>query len=120
MKSCDISHKVIESVSGNSSCGIKIYAIEALHYFRVIRNLEIRHDGLAVALYFYVFAVILSYGNGRIYDIGDDHHLFLKIFLNGLFFFGKSGNAVSISCNFGLYSLCLFLLSLCHEHTDLL
>ena len=51
MKSCDISHEIIESVSGNSSCSIKINTAETLHYICVIRDLKIGNHGLTELLY---------------------------------------------------------------------
>ena len=63
MKSCDVTHEIIESVSGYLSCAVKVDAVELLHDVNVIGYLKIGNNGLAKFLYFYVLAVVLADGN---------------------------------------------------------
>ena len=74
MNSCDVTHQVIESVSGYLSCCIKVDAVETLHNVCVIWNLEIRNNRLAKFLDLYVAAIVFSDWNGRINDVRDGHH----------------------------------------------
>ena len=81
MKACDVAHKVIETVSGNTSCGIKIDAVKAFHDVCVIRNLEIGNNGLTEPLNLNVLGIVFSDGYRRIDDVRYRHH-------NGLYLLG--------------------------------
>ena len=86
VKSGNISHEIIEAVSCNFSCTLKIYALEVLHDLRMIRNFKVWHHRLAVLLYFYIFTVVFTDRNRRIDDIWNTHHDLLDLFFYLLFF----------------------------------
>ena len=88
MKSCDVTHQVIETVTCNTHCSIKVYTMEFFHDLCMIRDLKIRYLGLTETLNFHVFAVILTDRHRRIDDVRDDHHSLLNFFLQlSLLFF---------------------------------
>ena len=60
MKARDITHQIIETVSCNFSCRIKINTIETLHDVCVIWDFEIRYDRIAKFFDLYIAAVIFS------------------------------------------------------------
>ena len=62
MKSCDVAHKIIESVACNASCAVKVDSFKALHNVGMIGNFKIGNNRLAEFFYFNVFAVIFSDG----------------------------------------------------------
>ena len=74
MKARDITHQIIETVSCNFSCRIKINTIETLHDVCVIWDFEIRYDRIAKFFDLYIAAVIFSDRYGRIDDVRDRHH----------------------------------------------
>ena len=81
----DVPHEIVEAVSGGSSGGIHVDAVEALHNFRMIRNLIIRHNGLPEAFDLDVEAVVRSEGNGGVNDIRNEKHA--PVDLIGILFF---------------------------------
>ena len=74
MKSCDIAHQVIETISSYLSGTVQIDAVKFLHNLGVVRDLEIRYNRLAEALDLYVLAVVFTDRNTRINDVRDGHH----------------------------------------------
>ena len=60
MKACDITHQIIESVTGNTSCAVKIDSIKILHDICMIRNFKIRNNRLTKFLNLYVLAVVFT------------------------------------------------------------
>ena len=76
MKSCNIAHKIIETVTRNLSCRIKVDTVEFFHNFRVIRNFKIRYKRIAEPLNFNILTVILTNRNRRINNIRNLHHDF--------------------------------------------
>ncbi len=119
MKSRDVSHEIVETVSGYLSGAVKIYAVKAFHNVRMVRNLKIGNNRFAVFLHFHIFAVIFSYGNRRVDYVGNSHHDFFDFFLNFFFFLCKFIYSGRIFCNFGFYPLGFFLFTLCHKTADL-
>ena len=84
MKSCNISHKVIESISGYFSGTFKVDSIKAFHNICMIWNFVIRYDRLTEFFNFNILAVVFSNwyrridniwnnlaGNGFYYLMGD-------------------------------------------------
>ena len=120
MKACYISHKIIEAVSCYSSCAVKIYTVESFHYLGMIRNFKVGYYRLSVSLYLNVFAVILTYRNRRIDDIGDYHHSFLNFFAQLFFLLLKLFKLIRELLYLSLYLLSLVLFALCHKSADLL
>ena len=93
MNSGNIAHEIIESVARNTSCGVKVNAVETLHNIGVVRNFKIGNNRLAVFCDLNILAVILADGDARVNDIGNDHHYFcylFGIFCLKLFALGKS------------------------------
>ena len=114
MKSCDVTHQVIETVTCNTSCSIKVYTMEFFHDLCMIRDLKIRYLGLTKTLNLNVFAVILTYRNRRIDDVRDDHHSLLNLFLKLSLLFIKSCQFISKLGNLFLSLFSLSLLALSH------
>ena len=115
MESCDIAHKIVETVSRNSSCSVEVNAVIRFHYFGMIRYLKIGNNRFAVSCDFNVFAVIFAYGNGRVYHLRNDHHYFLDFFFKNVFFRSQFINAVSLFCDFCLYLFRFFFFALRHK-----
>ena len=118
--SCNVAHQVVESVSGNFSCCIKIDTVETLHNVCVIWNLKIRNNRLTKLLDLYVAAIVFSDRNGRIDDVRDGHHNLGNLLGQLLLLCLKLRQTGSVCSDLSLDSLCLFLLTLCHQCTDLL
>ena len=88
MESGDISHQIVEAVTGHLSRTIQVNAIKLLHDFSMIGDLKIRNDRLTISLHLNIFSVILTDRYTGIYDIRDGHHnlfnLFFQLSLTGL------------------------------------
>ena len=118
--SCDVAHQIVESVSGNLSCCVKINTVKTLHNVCVIWNLEIRNNRLTKLLNLYVATIVFSDRNGRINDVRDSHHNLGNLFRQFLLLCLKLRQTGCVCSNLSLDSLSLFLLALCHQSTDLL
>ena len=120
MKSGNISHEIIKTISSYFSCAVKVDAIELFHDFCVIGNLKIRNKRLTVLLHLDIFCVILADWNARINDIRNRHHD-LGHFIAQLFFaFRKLLQGLSLCIDLLFDLLCLRLFSLSHQGADLL
>ena len=119
MKSCNISHQIIESISCHSSGTVKINTIETLHNLGMIRNFKIRNYRLTVSLYLYVLSIILSNRNARINDVRNGHHDLGYFLIQFFFFYRQFFQFFGISCNLFFYRFCLFLFALTHQSTNL-
>ena len=120
METCNVTHEIIEAVSCNLSCSVKVDAVKTLHNIGVIGNLEVGNYRLTETLKLNIFAVVLTNGNGRVNDVGDSHHYLLDLFSKlGLLNF-KLSKAVAEACYLSLDFLSLFLLALTHKSADLL
>ena len=86
----------------------------------MIRNFKIGNNGFAESFYLYVFAVILTNGNGWINDVGNGHHDNLDAFLNLFFSCGKGFYAFCVCANLCFYLFGFVLFALCHQRTNLL
>ena len=120
MKSCDVSEQIVESVSGNASCRIHIDSVKGLHNIRVVRNFKIRNLRLTESLNFYILAVIFSDRDGRIDDIGNDHHSLPDFLVHNLLTVFKLGNSLSRISNLCLDCHCFILFPLTHQLSDFL
>ena len=120
MKSCNISHQIIEAISGNLSGAVKVKPLEPFHNFRMIRNLKIRRHRFSILLHFHIFTVVFSNGNGRINNIGNNHHNFCDLFLQLSFQLLQFCQTFCPCIYLGLYCLRFFFLSLAHQRANLL
>ena len=116
----DVAEEVVEAVSGHAAGAVQVDAAEAFHDVRVVRDLEIGHDGLAEAFELDVFRVVLSDGHGGVDDVRDDHHGLQEFFLDAHFLGGKFVDARGVAGHFGLDLFGLVLLALPHQLADLL
>ena len=112
VQSCDVPHEVVEAVAGNLSCAVQVYAVKTFHDVGVVGYFKIGNNRLAEAFKLHVFGVVLSYRNGRVDNIGNDHHILGKLFgkLRFLGFkcrkaVGKLGNALFGSFGFVFFAL---------------
>ena len=120
MKPRDVSHEVVESVSGDAARAVEIDAAQTLHDVGVIRYLEIRHDGLAETLDLDVFAVVPADGHAVIYYIRDREHNFADRCGKLGFLRLKLGKTLGSGIDLCFCRLCLILLALLHQRADLL
>ena len=120
VKSCDVAYKIVESVSGYSSCCLKIKTCQVLHNICMIRNFEIRNYRLTELLNLNIFLIVLSDRNRIINDIRNDEHDVTDLVLYLWLCCFKLCKSLCVLCNLCLNCLCLFLLSLCHKCTDFL
>ena len=119
MKSCDIPHQIIETITSNTSCAIKVDSVKSFHDFCMIRNFEVRNNRFTKFLNLNVLAVIFTNRYRWVNDIRDYHHILQKLFLNFFLSLGKFLNTLTGSCNLFLNFLCFILLSLAHKSTNL-
>ena len=119
MKSCDISHQIIESVTCNTSCAIQIDSVKAFHNICVIWNFIIRNNRLTKFLDFYVFTVIFTNRYRWINDVRDNHHVFEKFFFYFFFSCRKLINSCTRCSHLFLNLFCLFTFALTHQCADL-
>ena len=118
VKSCDITHEIIESISSHSSSCIKINTMKSFHYICVIWNFKIWNNWITVFLDFYIFRIIFSDRYCIINDLRNDHHLlkyFIIYFFLSSFKFFKSFSTLSY---FFFHCHCFFFFTLSHECTD--
>ena len=120
MNSCNISHQIIETISGNFSGCVKVNTIKTLHNICMIWNFEIRNYRLTELFNLYIAAVIFSNRNRWINDVWNCHHNLCNLFRQFLLLCLKFAKTCCIGCNLCLNFLSFFLLSLCHQSTDLL
>ena len=119
MQSRNVSHQIVESVSGYFSGSVKIDAVEALHDLRMIRNFKIRYDRLTEFLDLNVAAVVFSDWNARVNDIRDDHHIFGDLFLQFFFFCFKLRKTCRIRVYLGFDCFRFAFFALSHQCADL-
>ena len=119
MKSCDITHQIIKSITCNTSCTVKIDSVKIFHNFCMIWNFVIRNNRLTKFFNFNVFAVIFTNRNRWIDDIRNNHHIFQKFFFYFFFSCRKFINTRTGCCNLFLYFFCFFAFALSHQCTDL-
>ena len=120
VQSRNITHQIIETVSGNLSGSIQIDTVELLHDLSVIGNLKIRNNRLTVTGNLHVLGIILTDRNRRIDDIRNGHHQLQNTLGQLLLLLRKLLQSLSISSNFLLHCLSLLALALSHQLTDLL
>ncbi len=118
MKSCDVTHQIIEAVACDIARCVEVDAVKALHNICVIGNLKIRDHRLAEFFDLHIVAVIRTERDGRIDDLRNEHHV-LSDDLIGLSLDGVQLINAAVVRNLPLDLLCLFLLSLLHQGPDL-
>ena len=121
----DIAHEIVKTIAGDAARGIEIDAVKALHDLRVVRDREIRHDGVAKALHLDVAAVIRAERHTRVDDLRDGEHDLVDLGLElGLLLLqlgeprGLRGDLRLDGLGLGELGWVFFRLS--HEHADLL
>ncbi len=91
MQPCYVAAEVIKTVAAGFPGAVKVDAFQAFHDVYMVRDLEIRHPGLAMALYFDILAVVPSDRHGIVDYVGDQQHPFpdfiLQLFLKLCQFF---------------------------------
>ena len=112
MKSCNIAHQIVESVTSNTSCAVKIDSVKSFHNLCMIWNFEVRDNRLTEFLNFYVLAVIFTNRYRWINDVRDYHHIFQKLFLYFFLSLGKLLDTLAGRSNLFLNFLSLFSLAL--------
>ena len=120
VQASNIAHEVIEAVAGGPAGAVKVDAVQALHDIHMIRNLEIRHDGLAEALDFHVLAVILANRHRRVNDVRNDEHPLADFRLQFVFLRRQPLQIRLVNGDLFLRLFGLFLLTLAHQHANLL
>ena len=119
MKSCNISHQIVEAITCNTSCAVQINSVKVFHNLCMVWDFIIRNYRLAESLDFYVFAVIFSNRYGRIDNVWNNHHVFEKFFFYFFFSCRKFINSCTGCSNLFLNFFCFFAFSLSHQSTNL-
>ena len=119
MKSCNISHQIIKSISCHFAGAVQINSVKTLHNFRMIWNLKIRNRRLTVFLYFNIFTVVFADRHTRINDVWNRHHDLCDFFIQFLLFYGQFLQTRSVCRYLFFYFLRLIFLSLSHKSPDL-
>ena len=120
MKSGDISHQIIKTVSCHFCSTLQINSIKGLHDICMVRNLIFRHYRLTETFHFHVLGVILADRNLGINDIRQGHHDLSNLLCKFRFLFLQLGKPLCILSYLFLNFLSLFLFSLLHQSPDLL
>ncbi len=120
METCYITHKVVETVSCDSSCAVEVDSMKAFHYFSVIRNLKIGYERLAVFLHLDVFGIVLSYRHTGVDDVRNCHHYLLNLLLKLFLELFKLCQTLCLLSDLLFNLFCLFTLALCHKSAYLL
>ena len=124
MQPGNIPQQIVESLTGNTPCGIHINAVKALHDLRMIGNGEIRHHRFSKAGDLHIAAVIRSDRHGWIDDIGNEHHPPADLLGILPFQLLQFCQTLRLCFYLRLYFLCFrqfgrILFSLSHEHPHL-
>ena len=119
----NIAHEIVKSVAGDTARGVEINPVKALHDLRVVRDREVRHDGLAEALHLHVAAVVRAERHAGVDDLRDGEHDLVNFRLEFLFLLFELGQARGLRGDLRLDGLGLFELGgiffcLPHEHAD--
>ena len=120
MQARDIALQIIEAVAAGSARRVQIDTVQLFHDVHMIGHLEIRHDRLAKAFIFHVFGIILANRHGSIDDVRDHHHALFDFRRQFFFLLFQIQQFIVDRGNLFLGFLGLFLLSLAHQHADLL
>ena len=120
VKSGNISHQIIKSVSGNLSGTVQINTAELLHYFRMIRDVKLRNYRITILFNLHILSIILTNRNARIYYVRDYHHYFRNLFFQLFFFFFQFNKAFCSGRHLSLLFLRLLLFTLRHQGADFL
>ena len=120
MKPCNISHKIIETVTCNPACTFKVYTIKAFHNLSMIRNFKTGNLRLTKLLNFYIFRIIFTDWHTFINYVRYSHHNLLDFFIKFCLLFFHSFKFFRIGSNPSLKLLSLILHALCHTGTNLL
>ena len=116
----NVAHKIIESFAGDLSGSFFINSVEFCHNVGMIRNFKVGVGLFSELLNLNVFAVVLAYGNRRVYDIRNLHHKGFYLGFKLVFLCFKLCKALRFLGDklFHLHGFLFFALS--HEHADFL
>ena len=120
MKSCNITHQIVETVARYLSGTVQIDSVEALHDVGMIRYLKIRYHRFAVSLHFHVLAVVFSNRYAGIDDVRDGHHDLFDLLVQLPFLLLQLCQMVGSRRHLLLKLFGLFSLSLAHQPANLL
>ena len=120
----DIAHEIVKTVAGDAARGVKIDAVKALHDLRVVRDREIRHDGLAEALHLHIAAIVRAERHAGVDDLRDGEHDLVNFRLELFLLLFELGQTRRLRGDLRLDGLGLLkfgwvLFRLAHEHADL-
>ena len=120
MHTGNVAHKIIESFAGDLSGSFFINSVEFCHNVGMIRNFKVGVGLFSELLNLNVFAVVLAYGNRRVYDIRNLHHKGFYLGFKLVFLCFKLCKALRFLGDklFHLHGFLFFALS--HEHADFL
>ena len=118
MKTCNISHQIIETISGNLSCTFKIDSVEFFHNFCMVWDFKVRNNRFAKFFNFDILAVVFTDRYRWIDDIWDNHHIFFDFCFNFFFFSRKFFHTGSVFLNFFLKLFCFLFFAMSHACTD--
>ena len=119
----NIAHEIVKSVAGDTARGVEIDAVKALHDLRVVRDREIRHDGLAEALHLHIAAIVRAERHAGVDDLRDGEHDLVDLGLERFLLLLELGQTCGLRRDLCLDGLGLFELGgiffrLPHEHAD--
>ena len=120
MQPCNITHQIVEAIACNPSCSIQVNSLKALHDFRVVWDIKIRHHRFPKALHLHVLTVILSNGDTGVDDVGDGHHNLHDFLRQFPFLCLQLGQTGGVGAYLGLDRISLLLLTLCHQFSNFL
>ena len=86
MKSCNIAHKIIETITCNLSSRIKVNTIKLLHNLCMIRYFKIWNYWFTELFNLYIFTVIFTYWYWWINNVRNCHHNLSNFFIKFCFF----------------------------------
>ena len=115
MQACNVAQQVVEAVTGHAACGVHIDAVKALHDLGVVRDGEIRHNGLAEALGLHVIGIVRADGHAGVDHLGNGVHDLLNAGGQCLLFLLQLCHLVGVRLDGGVVGidLCLQLSLLC-------
>ena len=116
----NITHKIIEALAGNLSGGFFVNAVKFRHNIGMVGNFKIRVGLFTELLYLNVLAVILSYGNGGVYNVRNLHHKGFYLCFKLVFLRFKLRKALCLFGNKLLHLHGFLFFALSHKNADFL
>ena len=115
VQACNVAQQVVEAVTGHAARGVHIDAVKALHDLGVVRDGEIRHNGLTEALSLHVIGIVRADGHAGVDHLGNGVHDLLNAGRQFLLFLLQLCHLVGVRLDGGVVGvdLCLQLSLLC-------